>query len=305
MMEILKDALLETAFTAPFLFVIYVVLEFLEARWQQRIVMAVARTGKAGPALAALGGSIPQCGFSVMASALYTQRLISAGTIVAVYLSTSDEALPVILAEPGRAHLVLPLIGTKILLAAAGGYLVDLVMRRQNRRRLEQCQDRQDAERRAEQVGELHCSCNETKESCEHEHGQPVTWRGVLRAAVRHTLQVVLYLFVVSVLLGFAIQRVGQDNLSSVLLGNTMFQPVITAFFGLIPNCAASVAITELYLAGGLSFGSTVAGLGAAGGLGLLVLFKENHDHADTARIVAWVLAISIAAGMILQLVFP
>lgn len=303
MWGVLKDALLDTLRMIPLLLVVYLGLEYVEARWQQRVVRAVERAGQAGPVIAALGGSIPQCGFSVMASALYTQRLISMGTIVAVYLSTSDEALPIILSQPARIHVVLPLVATKIILATGSGYLVDAVMRRENARRFASCRDRRSAESCAEEVGKRNCACNETRESCDHEQGTPIQWRGIAGAALRHTAQVTGFIFLTSCLIGLIVAKVGQANLSRILLGHTLLQPVLAALIGIIPNCAASVAITELYLSGVLSFGSVIAGLSAAGGLGLLVLLKENHDPANTFKVIAWLLGISSIAGIVLQLV--
>ncbi len=303
MWGVLKDALLDTLRMIPLLLVVYLGLEYVEARWQQRVVRAVERAGQAGPVIAALGGSIPQCGFSVMASALYTQRLISMGTIVAVYLSTSDEALPIILSQPARIHVVLPLVATKIILATGSGYLVDVVMRRENARRFASCRDRRSAESCAEEVGKRNCACNETRESCDHEQGTPIQWRGIAGAALRHTAQVTGFIFLTSCLIGLIVAKVGQANLSRILLGHTLLQPVLAALIGIIPNCAASVAITELYLSGVLSFGSVIAGLSAAGGLGLLVLLKENHDPANTFKVIAWLLGISSIAGIVLQLV--
>ncbi len=302
MWSILRDTLVDTLRMIPLLLGIYLVLEYIEARWQQRMVRTVERAGHAGPVLAALGGSVPQCGFSIMASALYAQRLMSMGTIVAVYLATSDEALPILLSRPGNAHTVMILVATKILLAVLGGYLVDVFMQRENARRLATCQNHQQAESLAEQVGQQRCTCSETRASCEHEHGEPLSWPEVIRSALRHTAQITAFIFLASCLIGFAIAGIGQADLARILLGHTMLQPVLAALIGLIPNCAASVAITELYLKGVLSFGSTIAGLGAAGGLGLLVLVRENHDLANTLKVIAWLLGISIAAGMILQL---
>jgi uncharacterized membrane protein YraQ (UPF0718 family) len=300
---VLVDAFVDTLRTVPLLFAVYAVFEFVEAMWQERIVEVVTRAGKAGPVVAALGGSLPQCGFSVMASALYAQRLVSMGTIVAVYLSTSDEALPIMLSHPGSIKSVLALIACKIVLALVGGYLVDAVMVRENQRRRLECQDRDAARRHAEQVGEMSCSCGDTRVSCEHSHGGALQWREVVISAVRRTLEISGFLFAASVLIGAVIAWVGEAGLVRLLLGHSLLQPVLAALIGLIPNCAASVAITRFYLDGFLSFGSTVAGLGAAGGLGLLVLSRENHDRANTLKVVAWLLGISIAAGVILQVV--
>jgi hypothetical protein len=299
--KVILDALRDTLNMVPILFGVYLILEYVEARWQQRIVDAVEKAGHVGPLVAAVGGAIPQCGFSVMASALYTQRLLTMGTIIAVYLATSDEALPILLSKPDKAHIVLPLIGIKVLLAIAGGYLVDALMRTENRRRAQAGRDRQEAEREATRIGEQNCTCNGTRASCVCEQTGVIDWKEILWSATKRTAQIILFVLVTSLVIGLLINRVGQENLSRVFLTHTVFQPILVALLGLIPNCAASVAVTQLYIAGTISFGSTVAGLGAAGGLGLVVLFRENHDTKNTLKVVAWLLGISITAGILIQ----
>jgi hypothetical protein len=299
--NVMLDALNDTLRMVPILYGVYLVLEYVEARWQQRIIDAVERAGRIGPVVAAAGGAVPQCGFSVMASALYTQRLLTMGTIIAVYLATSDEALPILVSRPDKAHIVLPLIGVKVLLAIAGGYLVDVFMRSENRRRMKECQDRGRAEQDAVKIGEQSCSCDSTRVSCTTRETGSINWKEIVWSATKRTAQIALFVFVTSLAIGLLINRIGQENLSRVFLTHTIFQPVLVAFLGLIPNCAASVAVTQLYVAGTISFGSTVAGLGAAGGLGLIVLFRENHDTRNTLKVVAWLLGISMAAGILIQ----
>jgi hypothetical protein len=301
MIDVILDALKDTLSMAPVLFGVYLVLEFVEAKWQQHIVDAVEKAGHVGPIIAAAGGAIPQCGFSVMASALYTQRLLTMGTIVAVYLATSDEALPILLSRPDKVHIVLPLVGVKVLLAVAGGYLVDALMHKENHRRALECLDRQKAEQDALKIGEQNCSCDGSRASCASKKTGAIDWKEVLWSATKRMVQVVLFVLATSLIIGMLINRVGQEDLARMFLGHTIFQPVLAALLGLIPNCAASVAITELYVAGTISFGSTVAGLGAAGGLGLVVLFRENHDTKNTLKVVAWLLGISMAAGILIQ----
>jgi hypothetical protein len=299
--NVILDAVKDTLKMVPILFGVYLVLEFVEARWQQRIVDAVERAGHVGPVVAAAGGAIPQCGFSVMASALYTQRLLTMGTIVAVYLATSDEALPILLSKPDKAYVVLPLVGVKVLLAVAGGYFVDAVMHKENGRRALECLDRQKAEQEAVKIGEQSCSCDGTRASCASKETGSIDWKEILWSASKRTAQVVLFVLTTSLIIGLLIDRVGQEDLARLFLGHTILQPVLAGLIGLIPNCAASVAITELYVAGTISFGSTVAGLGAAGGMGLIVLFRENHDTKNTLKVVAWLLGISMAAGILIQ----
>ncbi|HOV49856.1 MAG TPA: putative manganese transporter [Candidatus Cryosericum sp.] len=300
-MNVIIDALKDTLNMAPILLMLYIGFEYVEARWQQPIVDAVEHAGRVGPLVASLGAAIPQCGFSVMASALYTQRLITMGTLVATYLATSDEALPVLLSKPGQSHVVLPLIGVKVVMAVAGGYVTDAVMSKTNRRRATECCNRAQAEQNARHIGEDSCSCEDTRRSCEPA-GRNVVWREILSSALRRAAEVLLFVFLTSLGIGLLINGIGQAELARLLLNNTLLQPVLAALIGLIPNCAASVALTELYVGGVITFGSVVAGLGAAGGLGLLVLVRENHDARNTAMVVGWLLGISIATGIVIQL---
>ncbi|HWQ22119.1 MAG TPA: putative manganese transporter, partial [Clostridia bacterium] len=236
MANVALDALNDTLRMAPILLGVYLLLEYVEARWQQRIIDAVERAGRVGPVVAAAGGAIPQCGFSVMASALYTQRLLTMGTIVAVYLATSDEALPILLSKPDKAHVVFPLIGIKVLLAVAGGYLVDAFMLSENRRRTQECRDRRTAEQDAVRIGEESCSCDGTRASCTSKETGGVDWKEILWSATKRTAQIVLFVFATSLVIGLLINRIGQENLSRVFLTHTVFQPVLVSLLGLIPN---------------------------------------------------------------------
>ena len=217
MVKVILDALRDTLNMVPILFGVYLILEYVEARWQQRIVDAVEKAGHVGPVIAAVGGAIPQCGFSVMASALYTQRLLTMGTIIAVYLATSDEALPILLSKPDKAHVVLPLIGVKVLLAVAGGYLVDAFMRSENRRRTQECQDRRKAEQDAVRIGEQSCSCDGTRVSCTSKETGSIDWKEILWSATKRTAQIILFVLVTSLVIGLLINRIGQENLSRPL----------------------------------------------------------------------------------------
>lgn len=271
----------------PFLLVIYLVVGWLEYRYGAAIRERIQQAAKAGPALGSVFGCIPQCGFSVLASAMYTRRLITTGTLLAVFLSTSDEAIPIILAQPAQIHLVLPLIGIKVLIALLGGYGVDLVLRSYSR------PPAQSDSKEMEEICEHGC--------CEHHVAGDDAKRELLLHPLIHTMKVFVFVFLVTLGINYLVFVVGEKHLSMLLLSHSPLQPVITAFIGLIPNCAASVAITEIFIKGGISYGSAVSGLCASAGLGLLVLLKENHNPRDTAKVLALLLGISIAAGTIIQ----
>ena len=274
MREILTETIIDAFKMLPFLFGAYLVLEYVEHRAADKLAhtLANARFGAVGGALL---GCVPQCGFSVAAANLYAGGLISAGTLLAVFLSTSDEALPILLAHPAGAPLVVRLLLIKLAVAMVAGFALDARSRR----------------RPGQARGDLHRDCTDAGEE-----------GGVLRAAVRHTASVFCFLLLVSLGLNVVIALLGESRLSALLLTGSAFQPFVAGLIGLIPNCAASVLLTELLLEGSISFGSAVAGLCTGAGLGLVVLFEQNKNRKDNVRLLLWLYAVGVAAGLLLQL---
>jgi peptidoglycan biosynthesis protein MviN/MurJ (putative lipid II flippase) len=290
MKEIFLDALADSGAMIPFLLVMYFAVEWFERKFGGSIEHRLKKSAKAGPALGALFGCVPQCGFSVVAASFYSRRLITTGTLLAVLLSTSDEAIPVMLAQPGQCGIVITLLITKLIIGITAGYLIDLFMRR--RKPAEAAHDAH-----ADEHHELGC--------CNHPlSGATSRWQ-LLKHPLIHTAKIFVFIFAVTLGINGLIAVVGQEHLGSILLRQSLFQPFLAALVGLIPNCAASVAIATLFLKGGISFGSAVAGLCCSGGLGLLVLVRENRDFKDTLRVVALLFFISAAAGLAIQLLFP
>ncbi len=301
MAEVFLDALIDTAKMVPFLLVIYAVIEYVEFKFGSQIRSKVQQAGRAGPALGAAFGSIPQCGFSVISTALYTRRLITVGTLLAVYLSTSDEAIPVILAQPGKIAVIWPLLAVKIAVALTAGYTIDLILNRLEKPASESeiCAASTDPGGRGQPED---CEELEEKGCCGHYCGsEKPEIREMIVHPIIHTLKVFGFLLVVSVVLNWWIFKVGEENLGRLFLGNSLFQPVITALIGLVPNCAVSVAITQVFLKGGISFGSAVAGLCASAGLGMLILIKENRNFKDTLRVIGLLFGISALVGITIQ----
>lgn len=303
MTKILLDALIDTTKMIPFLFVIYIGIEYLEFRLGDNLIKKVKRAGKVAPAAGALFGLVPQCGFSVMATALYAKRVVTVGTLLAVYLATSDEALPIILSQPGKAGVIVPMLASKLIIALVAGYLIDFILlkRKHDTAEAEICAS---AERAVinNNMGEEDF---DEKGCCGHSCPAPkIDLKELIVHPLRHTLKVFVYLFIASVLINYIVFKVGDENLGRVFLQGSVFQPVIAAFVGLIPNCAASVAITDIFLKGGLSFGSAIAGLCSGAGLGLLVLFKENKSLKDSLKVTGLLVAISAASGILIQLFF-
>lgn len=301
----LSDALTDSAKMIPLLLIIYIGIEIVEYKYANKIREVVQKAGAAGPAIGAVTGSFPQCGISVVASALYTQRLATIGTLLAVYLSTSDEAIPVILSQPEKAEIIVPLIITKIIIAIIGGYTVDFVFRKSNRETLTHIKAYAEG---SDNKYHNHEKILEEKACCGHStspSSAEFNPKEIILHPIIHTAKVFIFIFGVSFAINFAIAQMGEKAFENLFLGFGVFQPFLMALFGLIPNCAASVAITMLYLKGAVTYGSMIAGLCASGGLGLLVLFKEEKDKKEVLRILLLLFGISVLAGYIIQYIIP
>ncbi len=286
MNELFLDAWIDSAKMIPFLLVIYFMVEWFERKFGNTIEHRLEKTTKAGPVLGALFGCVPQCGFSVVAASLYSRRIITTGTLLAVILSTSDEAIPVLLSQPAQIGAVIKLLIIKLIIGIAAGVMIDLLLRRRT----------VSAPVSAAMPHDVGC-CNH------HVSGTTRPWQMLVHPLV-HTAKIFAFIFAVTLSLNGLMAWVGEENIGRILLRHSLFQPFLAALVGLIPNCAASVAIAGLFLKGGLSFGSTVSGLCCSGGLGLLVLFKENRDMKETLRIIALLVIISTVAGLAIQLLY-
>jgi len=293
MNEVLLDALKDTFAMLPWLLGIYIALELFENKSESLIGEKISHRMGAAPLLGALFGCIPQCGFSVIAATLYTRRCISRGTLLAVFLSTSDEAIPVILAQHDKAPLVLWLLLVKVVLATVAGYAVDLIFKKSAPQ-----EPHSPHEPVIPSGGYRSCDC--------HTHGLEIPkWKTFFLFPLKHTLKILFFIFAVSLGIGLLVAKFGEGGMERFFFAGTLFQPLIAVLVGLIPNCAVSVAITEIYLKGGITFGSAIAGLSASGGLGMLVLLKENKDRRETAFIIGLLVLISLCAGIALNLILP
>lgn len=306
MYDVFIDALVDTTKMIPLLLIIYSVIEFIEYKFGRAIREKVKTAGKAGPLLGAGFGVIPQCGFSVISTALYTQRLISIGTLLAVYISTSDEAVPIILAQPDKAGIIIPLLTVKLIIAVAAGYSIDLIFRKSTGPLVESEVCAASTEHCADMPNEQHSDGehqNVLEEGCcGHSLDKP-NYGEMLLHPIVHTIKVFIFIFAVSLALNLLMFRIG-TNITSIMFGHTIFQPVLVGLIGLIPNCAASVAITEVFLQGGISFGSAVAGLSTSAGLGMLVLLKENRSIMDTLKVIGLLYGISVVSGIVIQYLY-
>lgn len=261
----------------PFLFLTVFLMEYLEHRAAERFVLSIRKAGRFGPLLGAGLGCVPQCGFSAACAQLFNGGLVSAGTVAAVFLSTSDEAVPILLANPNGWLQVLYLIGSKFIIAVVAGVLLDTLWSPR----------KQQAEFAAAHI--------------EHDCHSDSRLINVLLAAVQRTLEIFLFLFLFTFAIALLIEWIGEDRLSALLLPGPL-QPVIAAVIGLIPNCAASVLLTQLYLDGMISFGAAVAGLCSSAGVGLLVLLRGKRRPADYGILLGTVVVTAILSGLLLQL---
>ncbi len=279
--EVVLDAFLDTLKILPFVLVIYVVIELIEHRTTVTQNHKLLR-GNTAPLMGAVTGIIPQCGFSVMAAKLYDKKLIKTGTVLAVFLSTSDEALIILLSGYEHAAAIMPLVLIKLAVSIGVGYLANFLLANETQEVIAPDAD-------------VHAY------SCGHEHeGEQWVNLYIIRPLI-HSLKIALYLLIVNLVLGFIIYGVGEENISASLIGGAFFQPFITAAVGLIPNCASSVIITGAYMNGGVTFGSMVAGLCANAGLGLVVLFKNTNQIKRNILLVATLYAVGVVTGVIIN----
>lgn len=290
-LHVLEHSVFDTLELVPFLLLTYLAMEAIEHSASAHVQAAVERSGKAGPVVGALLGALPQCGFSAMAATLYAGRVVTVGTLVAVILSTSDEMVPVFLAHQEPMGHMLAIMGAKVAVGLVVGLAVDAVLRARHRAGDGHLHIHELCERE-------HCHCDEGG-AHGHEHGHGHGRWAIVRSALVHTVQVTFFIFVVTFVFGLVIEYVGQDALGTLLANHPVRATFVSALVGLIPNCGASVAITELYLDGVLAVGPMIAGLLASGGVGLLVLWRTNADVRQNALVTVFIYAVSVLVGLV------
>ena len=273
-LEVIADSCADSIRLLPFLFFTYLVMEYLEHRAGERMQDVIRKSGKAGPAIGGLLGVFPQCGFSAAASNLYAGRIISLGTLMAVFLSTSDEMLPIMISENVGLPIMGKILAVKVFFAVFAGFGIDLVYRRK------------DKDMQIEHLCERHhCHCE----------------RGIWKSALHHTLEVFIYILLISFVLNLVIALIGEETLGALIMHQPVAGVLIAALVGIIPNCAASVIVTKLYLGGVLGAGALIAGLLSGTGVGYLVLLKVNDDRRENLRILFLLYGIGVMAGVIVE----
>ena len=277
-MEILHPllhGLIETLKTIPFLFIAYLLMEFIEHRASLKMEKSLKKIGRGGPFLGTLLGCIPQCGFSATASNLYAAGVVTEGTLIAVFLATSDEAIPILIANPESYGSIWKIIVAKIVIGVLIGFGVDIALKllKIKKANVDMCES---------------CGCDEQE--------------GILVPSLKHTLKTTIFILIINIVIEYAIFFLGQENLNKILLSGSFSQPFITGLLGLIPSCAISSAITQLYINGSLSFGAAISGLCSGAGVGLTVLLKANPIKKENLRIICILYFTSGIIGAILML---
>lgn len=278
LLDVLKDSVLDGLKTLPFLFGVYLLIEYIERKGSDHLQKSLQSLGRFGAVGGSLLGAVPQCGFSVVASNLYTGRLITMGTLVAVYLSTSDEALPILISNPSFAGKLWLLILIKVCVGIIAGLAVDFGFKLLGKKQM------------AHPFEELCEDCD-----CEH--------HGILHSALHHTVGIFIFILIVNFVLGCVMEFAGEETVKSLMMTDSVFQPLIAGLVGFIPNCAASVVLTSLYVDGVVSFGSLIAGLCTGAGVGLLVLFKTNKHIKENLTVMGILYSAGILAGFITNMI--
>ncbi len=283
--EVIFESILHSLKILPFLFVAFLVIEYLEHKAQDKIKHIFSRAGIMGPTIGTILGCIPQCGFSVMSANLYSSRVIALGTLIAVFLATSDEAIVLLATAPNGTFEIVKLLITKIIISLTCGYMIYFIEKKSHNH------NHNHHHHHSHDICEQdHCGCEEDGK--------------ILRPALIHTGKVFGFLLLFSIILDLAVSFIGTDALSHLLLSGSALQPLLSAIIGFIPNCASSVLLSQLYIEGTLSFGALISGLCTNAGAGLLILFRNKTNFKDGLKVLLILYVCSIIPGLILHLFF-
>lgn len=274
MSDILMDTVIDSLKLIPFLFIAFLIIELIEHKLSDKSKQAIEKSGKFGPLLGSILGIFPQCGFSVLVTNLYVTRIVSMGTLIAVYLSTSDEMLPVLLSTNVNIKTIIVILSLKLAIGMVFGLIIDSILKKQEKEKVdyEICHDE-------------NCHCNEH----------------LILSVIKHTLHITLFIFIATLVLNFLIEYTGIGDADSIILNN-IFTPFLTSLIGLIPNCASSVLITTLYTNSVISFASLISGLLTGSGVALLVLFKTNKNLKENISILGIIYFIGSLMGFLIEI---
>lgn len=278
MLEIILETLLDSIKILPFLFLTYLLMEYIEHKTSDKIKKIIKKPGGAGPVIGSVLGCFPQCGFSVSAANLYAVRVITMGTLISIFLSTSDEMLPIFISSGTNILIILKIIGIKVVIGILAGIIIDYILRNKNKDRKE----------------DIHHLCEDEHCDCEH---------GIIKSAVKHTINIFLFITIISLVINTIVELIGEDVLHILFVQNSLLGPALTGLIGLIPNCAASVFITQLYIDEAITLGSLIAGTLVGAGVGLAVLFKMNKNLKENLKIIGLLYGIGTFTGIIINFI--
>jgi len=279
MLEIFFDSVIDTIKLLPYLFITFIVLEFLEHKLNNKNQQLLSKSQKLGPLIGGVLGGFPQCGFSVVASRLFSSRVITVGTLIAVFLATSDEMIPIMISEKINILLILKIIGFKVLVGIIFGFIIDFIYKRNDYNKLEKIKN---------ECEESNCHCNE---------------KGIILSSIIHTFKIGLFILIANLIIGLIIEFVGEEKLANILLEKNILTYFLSSLIGLIPNCSSSVIITELYLSNLITVGTMMSGLLTGSGLGILLLFKTNKNRKENLFILSIIYFTGVLIGIIIDLI--
>ena len=280
MLEVIEEAVIDSVKLVPFLFITYLIMEYIEHKTGNKTKNIIKKSGKFGPFFGSLLGIFPQCGFSVSATNLYAGRVITLGTLIAVYLSTSDEMLPIFISEAVPAVTIIKILFVKFIIGMIAGFIIDALIRIFNKN------EKQEDEKIEDLCEKEHCHCD----------------HGIVKSALKHTLNKFVFILIITFLINVAIYFIGEERIADFIQINPILGPAITSVIGLIPNCAASVILTQLYLEKVISASALISGLLVGAGVGLAVLFKTNKGIKENIKIIVILYAIGVMSGLAIQL---
>ena len=279
MLEIIEDTLIDSVKLLPFLFLTYLLMEYIEHKTKEKTKETIKKSGKFGPLIGGILGIVPQCGFSVSATNLYAARVITLGTLIAVYLSTSDEMLPIFISEAVPISTILKILGIKLLIGVFAGFIIDLVIRFVKK-------EKQEEEKIVDLCEKEHCHCE----------------NGIVKSALKHTINIFIFIVIITFIINLGIYFIGEDTIAGFLRNQPILGPVIAGIIGLIPNCASSVILTQMYLENVISAATMISGLLVGAGVGLAVLFKTNKGIKQNLKITALLYVIGVLSGIVIGL---
>lgn len=275
MLDVLYDTLLDGLKLLPFLFIAFLIIEYIEHKLSSKNEKRLEKAGHFGPLIGSLLGAIPQCGLSVLATNLYITRIITLGTLISIYLSTSDEMLPILISHQVAFTEILKILALKVIIGMLYGFIIDFILRKKNTPKKD-----------------IKHFCEENHCDCEH---------GIVKSSLKHTFNIWFFILLITLILNTCMHFGGEKLLSNIFLNDSFLSPFIASLVGLIPNCAASVVLTELYINNILSLGAALSGLLTGSGVAILVLFKENHNLKENLKIVGLIYFLGVISGLIIK----